>query len=112
MQLLEGESDEGASSDENEKEQKEEHERLLSRLQWGGPVGMNKSWRSIYKVKDSKIQQRKGSVVSQTVSQPEQQARPSQWSGWCETGQAQGRNLVDRVEPEMGDGLPSRSLVV
>ena len=26
--------------------------------------------------------------------------------------QAPGRDLVDRVEPEMGDGLPSRSLVV
>ena len=63
-------------------------------------------------MKDSIIQQRKGSAVSQTVSQPEQQARPSQWSGWCETRQAQGRDLVDRAEPEMGDGLPSRSLVV
>ena len=82
------------------------------RLQWGGPVGMNKSWRSIYKVRDCKIQQRKGYVVSQTVSQPEQQVGPSQWSGWCETRQAQGRDLVDRVEPKMGDGLPSRSLVV
>ena len=43
LQLLEGELGEGASSDENEKEQKEEHERLLSRLQWGGPVATNKS---------------------------------------------------------------------
>ena len=28
------------------------------------------------------------------------------------TVQAQGRDLVDRAEPEMGDGLPSRSLAV
>ena len=63
-------------------------------------------------MKDCKIQQRKGSAVSQTVSQPEQQARPSLWSGWCETRQAQGRDLVDKAEPEMDNGLPSRSLVV
>ena len=63
-------------------------------------------------MKDCVIQQRKGSAVSQTVFQPEQQVGPSQWSGWCETRQAQGRDLVDRAEPEMGDGLPSRSLVV
>ena len=81
LQFLEEESGERASSEQNEKEQKEGHERLLSRLQWVGSVGTNKSWRSIYKVKDCKIQQRKGPVVSQTVSQPEQQARPSQWSG-------------------------------
>ena len=62
-------------------------------------------------MKDCKIQQTKGSTVSQTVSQPEQQVGPSQWSGWCETRQAQGRDLVDRAEPEMGDGLPSQSLV-
>ena len=37
---------------------------------------------------------------------------PAKRSGWCETRQAQGRDLVDRAEPEMGDGLPSRSLVV
>ena len=92
------------------KEQKEEHGRLLSKLQWGGPVGMNKSWRSIYKVRECKIQQRKGFAVSQTMSQPEQQASPSQWSGWCKTRQVQGRDLVDRAEPEMGDGLPSRDV--
>ena len=63
-------------------------------------------------MRDCKIQQRKGSVVSQTVSQPEQQVGPSQWSGWCKTRQAQGRDLVDRAEPEMSDGLPSRSLAV
>ena len=100
------------SSEEKEKVQKGNHERLLGRLQWGGSVGTNKSWRSVYKMKDTIIQQRKCSVVSQTVSQPEQQVGPSQWSGWCQTRQAQGRDLVDRAEPEMGDGLPSRSLVV
>ena len=63
-------------------------------------------------MKDCIIQQRKGSAVSQTVFQPEQQVEPRQWSGWCETLQAQGRDLVDRAEPELGDGLPSRSLVV
>ena len=73
---------------------------------------MNKSWRSVYKMKDCEIQQRKGSTVSQTVFPFDHQAGPSQWSGWCETRQAQGRDLVDRAEPEMGDGLPSRSLVV
>ena len=52
---------------------------------------------------------RKGTAVSQTVSQLVQQARPSQWSGWCETRQAQGRELVVRAEPGMGDGLPSRT---
>ena len=112
LQFLEEESGEGASSEQNEKEPKEEHGRLLSRLQWGGSVGTNKSWRSIHKVKDCKIQQRKGAAVSQTVSQPDQQARPSQWSGWCKTRQAQGWDLVDRAEPEMGDGLPSWSLAV
>ena len=38
--------------------------------------------------------------------------RPSQQSDWCKTQQAQGRELMERLEPEMGDGLPSRSLVV
>ena len=72
LQLLAGELSEGASSKENQQEQKEEHGRLLSRLQWGGLVGMNKSWRSIYTMRESKIQQRKGFAVSQTVSQPKQ----------------------------------------
>ena len=40
LQLLEGESGEEAPSKKNQKEQKEEHGRLLSRLQWGGPVGI------------------------------------------------------------------------
>ena len=35
---------------------------------YSGPVGMNKSWRSIYKMEESRIQKRKGFVVSQTVS--------------------------------------------
>ena len=112
QQFLGGISGSEASSEENEKVQKGNHERLLGRLQWGGSVGTNKSWRSIYKVKDSIFQQRKGSAVSQTVFQPDQQVEPSQEGGWCETRQAQGRDLVDRAEPEMGDGLPSRSLVV
>ena len=73
---------------------------------------MNKSWRTIYKVRESKSQQRKGSAISQTVSQSEQQSRPSQWSGWCKKGQAQGQDLVDRAEPEMDDTPPSRSLAV
>ena len=54
---------------------------------------------------------RKGSAVSHTVSQLDQQARPSQ-SGvvGIETRQAQGPEIVDRVVPEMGQGPPSRSL--
>ena len=112
LQFLGGESGSEESSEEKEKAQKGDHERLLGRLQWGGSVGTNKSWRSVYKMKDCIIQQRKGSAVSQTMFQPDQQVEPSQWSGWCETRQAQGRDLVDRAEPEMGDGLPSRSLVV
>ena len=63
-------------------------------------------------MKDCIIQKRKGSAVSQTVFQPDQQGEPSQEGGWCETRQAQGRDLVDRAEPKMGGGLPSRSLVV
>ena len=51
-------------------------------------------------------------IEAQTVSQAEQQARPSQWSGWCKTQKAQRWELVDRAEPEMGDCLPSQSLVV
>ena len=42
-------------------------------------------------------------------SQPERQARPSPRRDWCETRQAQGQVFVDRAEPEMGDGPPSRS---
>ena len=48
----------------NQKEQKEGHGRLLNRLQWGGFVGMNKSWRSIYKRGESRFEQRKGFVIS------------------------------------------------
>ena len=88
LQLLEGESGEGASSEENAKEQKEEHGRLLSKLQWGGSVGLINSWRSIYKMGESRLKQRKDYVVSQTMSQPKQQARPNQGQGWYETRQA------------------------
>ena len=45
------------------------------------------------------------------MSQPEQQARPSQGRAGVETQQAQGQNLVDRVELEMGNDPPSRYLV-
>ena len=53
----------------------------------------------------------KGSTVSHSVSQLDQQARPSQ-SGvaGAETRQAQGPETVDRAVPEMGQGPPSRSL--
>ena len=45
------------------------------------------------------------------MSQPKQQARPSQSGAGVETQQAQGQNIVDRVELEMGDDPPSRYLV-
>ena len=73
---------------------------------------MNKSWRSIYVMEENENQQRKGSAVSHTVSQLAQQARPSQCGAGDETRQAQGRKPVDRVEPEVGNDPPSRSLVV
>ena len=46
---------------------------------------------------------------SRSCSQPERQARPSPRRDWCETRQAQSQVCVDRAEPEMGDGSPSRS---
>ena len=52
----------------------------------------------------------KGTADSQTVSQFEQQARPSQWWGECKTWQAQGRDSIENVEPEMGDDPPSQYL--
>ena len=55
--------------------------------------------------------ERKGSADAQTVSQPEQQARHSQRGAGVETQQAQGQNMVDRAELEMGDEPPSRYLV-
>ena len=73
---------------------------------------MNKSWRSIYVMEENGNQQRKGSVVSHTVSQLAQQARPSQCGAGDKTRQAQDQKLVDRVELEVGNDPPSRSLVV
>ena len=51
-------------------------------------------------------QQRKGFVVSHTMSQLPQQARPSQCGAGDKTRQAQGRELVDRVDPEGGNDPP------
>ena len=86
--------------------------RMINRLQWGGPSDMNKPWRSIHTVKGKVNQQRKGSAISHSVSQPDQHARP----GLCGAGdimrQAQGQELLDKVELEMGDEPPSRSLAV
>ena len=46
---------------------------------------------------------RKGFAEAQTVSHPEQQARPSQGGVGVKIQQAQGQNMVDRAELEMGD---------
>ena len=54
---------------------------------------------------------RKGSADVETVSQPKQQARPSQRGARVKTQLAQGQNTVDRAELEMGDEPPSRYLV-
>ena len=48
-------------------------------------------------------QQRKYFAVSHAVSQLDQQARPSQCGASDKTQQAQGWELVARVEPKMGD---------
>ena len=65
--------------------------RRINRLQWGGRVGMNKFWRSIYVVEEKVNQQRRGFAISHTVLQPDQQARPSQCGAGDETQQAQSR---------------------
>ena len=73
---------------------------------------MNESWRSIFDLKEKEGNtKRKGSTDAQTMSHPEQQARPSQGRAGVETQQAQGQNMVDRAELEMGDDPPSRYMV-
>ena len=61
-------------------------------------------------MEESINQQRKGSTVSHTISQLDHQAKQNQCGASDETRQAQGRELVDRAEPKIGDSLPSRSL--
>ena len=75
---------------------------LMMRINPGG---------SIFDLKEKEENtKRKGFADAQTMSQPEQQARPSQGGAGVKTQQAQGQNMVDRVELEMGDDPPSRYL--
>ena len=95
-----------------EKSEKGTHIRPIVRSQWGDFDDANKSWRSIFDLKGKEENtKRKGSADAQTVSQPEQQARPSQRGAGVKTQQAQGQIVVDRAELEMGDDPPSRYLV-
>ena len=110
-QLLE-EAGGGGQAQEKEKPEKGTHIRHIVKPQWGDSDDANKSWRSIFDSKEKEENtKRKGSADAQTVSQPEQQARPSQGRAGVETQQAQGQDLVDRVELEMGNDPPSWYLV-
>lgn len=59
---------------------------------------MNKFW-SILNVEEKTNQQRKGVVVSYTVSQSDQQARPNQCGAGDKTWQDQDQDVVDKAEP-------------
>ena len=102
----------GRQAQEKENPEKGTHVRHIARSQWGDADDVNKSWRSIFHLKEKEENtKRKGFADAQTGSEPEQQARPSQRGAGVETQQAQGQNTVDRAELEMGDDPPSRYLV-
>ena len=100
------------TSEEKTKSEKGTHLRHIIRSQRGDTDDANKSWRSIFDLEEKEENtKRKGSADAQTVSQPEQQAGPSQRGAGVEMQQAQGQVVVDRAELEMGDDPPSRYLV-
>ena len=85
--------------------------RQTVRSQWGDPDSSRENPRVQLSDWIGEISKRKKRYCGapRPCSQLEQQARPSPRRDWCETRQAQGQVFVDRAEPEMGDGPPSRS---